>query len=319
MSGQHTNRQSRARGCLMGQLCGDALGSHVEFMRADDIAAKYPGGHRELLSGGPFGTTAGQPTDDSEMALSLTRAIVAAGGFDREAVSAAYVRWWRSNPPDIGFTTSAALSGIAKGRAASSDSQANGALMRVSPVGILAAGDPLAAAAFAREDASLTHPADVCLAASPAFAAAIAAGIETGDRDTMVAAAMLAASDTPGGGPVVDRLTRSANAKPPEYYHQMGWVLTAFQNAFFELQTRDPLEECLVRTVAAGGDTDTNGAIVGALLGAADGIEAIPERWQSTVLTCRSRRPKEYWATDLLELADALLAPSADGQDASRH
>lgn len=33
----------------------------------------------------------------------------------------------------------------------------------------------------------------------------------------------------------------------------MGWVLTAFQNAFFELQTGEPLEECLIHTVAAGG------------------------------------------------------------------
>ena len=33
----------------------------------------------------------------------------------------------------------------------------------------------------------------------------------------------------------------------------MGWVLTAFQNAFYELQTGEPLEECLIHTVAAGG------------------------------------------------------------------
>lgn len=32
----------------------------------------------------------------------------------------------------------------------------------------------------------------------------------------------------------------------------------------------------VIDTVACGGDTDTNGAIAGALLGAADGIGSVP-------------------------------------------
>jgi ADP-ribosylglycohydrolase len=35
----------------------------------------------------------------------------------------------------------------------------------------------------------------------------------------------------------------------------------------------------LVDVVRIGGDSDTNGAIAGGLLGARDGIENIPERW----------------------------------------
>lgn len=63
----------RAQGCLLGQLAGDALGSLVEFRTPDDIRWEYPGGVRELANGGTWGTIAGQPTDDSEMALSLAR------------------------------------------------------------------------------------------------------------------------------------------------------------------------------------------------------------------------------------------------------
>jgi ADP-ribosyl-[dinitrogen reductase] hydrolase len=47
--------------------------------------------------------------------------------------------------------------------------------MRVSPIGILAASGPALAAALAREDAALTHPDPVCIAASAGYAAAIAA------------------------------------------------------------------------------------------------------------------------------------------------
>jgi len=59
----------RAQGRLLGQLAGDALGSLVEFRSQDDIRREYPNGVRELTDGGTWNTIAGQPTDDSEMAL----------------------------------------------------------------------------------------------------------------------------------------------------------------------------------------------------------------------------------------------------------
>ena len=71
----------RAQGVLYGQVIGDSLGSLVEFASPDTIAADYPGGVRELADGGPFRLSAGQPTDDSEMALALARTLVT-HGFD---------------------------------------------------------------------------------------------------------------------------------------------------------------------------------------------------------------------------------------------
>lgn len=75
-------------------------------------------------------------------------------------------------------------------------------------------------------------------------------------------------------------------------------------------------EEAIIDTVMRGGDTDTNAAICGALLGAVHGRDAIPARWQTAVLSCRPgegragvRRPRPacYWPVDALELATALL------------
>lgn len=73
-------------------------------------------------------------------------------------------------------------------------------------------------------------------------------------------------------------------------------------------------EEALVSTVGEGGDTDTNAAIAGALLGAALGREAIPFRWRQRVLTCRPLgrvcarpRPMEFWPVDALVVAEKLL------------
>jgi len=60
---------SRAQGCLLGQPAGDALGGLVESETPEQIRQQYPEGVRRLEDGGTWGTVAGQPTDDSEMAL----------------------------------------------------------------------------------------------------------------------------------------------------------------------------------------------------------------------------------------------------------
>jgi len=51
----------RARGCLLGQLASDTLGSLVEFQTPEQIRREYPNGVRELADGGTWNTIAGQP------------------------------------------------------------------------------------------------------------------------------------------------------------------------------------------------------------------------------------------------------------------
>ncbi|MCE6949945.1 ADP-ribosylglycohydrolase family protein [Cereibacter sphaeroides] len=309
-------RLARAQGCLLGQLAGDALGSAVEFRTAADIARSHPEGVRDLRDGGTWNLIAGQPTDDSEMALALARSLVAEGGFRPEAVAQAYIDWRRSGPFDIGTTTATGIAALAAGHAARSESQSNGALMRVAPLGLFCAGDPARAARLGAEDARLTHPHPVCQAASAAFATAIAAGIAGADAEGMVRAAFDGAGEGEGGAVVRERLEAARHAPPADFHRQMGWVLTAVQNAFHRLLAGTLLEEALIATVAAGGDTDTNAAICGALLGAAQGREAVPLRWRNALLTCRPvrapgvrhPRPAIYWPDDALELAEALLS-----------
>jgi ADP-ribosylglycohydrolase len=117
---------------------------------------------------------------------------------------------------------------------------------------------------------------------------------------------------------VVETLEAAADAPPGNFSRQEGWVLIALRNAFFRLLHASSLEEGVVATVMAGGDTDTNGAIAGALLGAVHGHDAIPARWRNAVLSCRPAREyktprvrsEEYWPIDALELAERLLSLS---------
>jgi len=152
---------SRAEGCLLAQLAGDSLGSLVEFESPADIRGKYPNGVRELSDGRTWGTIAGQPTDDSEMALMLARMLVKERRYDAEQARRAYLFWFNSRPFDCGGTIRDGLRGRLN-----QDSQANGALMRISPLGIFCWNLEIeSTATFAQQDAALTHPHPVCLQA----------------------------------------------------------------------------------------------------------------------------------------------------------
>ena len=324
------NVLDHGQGCLMGQLAGDALGQLVEFQAAATIQSNYPNGVRILKDGGTWNTLAGQPTDDSEMALSLARSLLN-GGYDQESAAKAYAHWLNSGPYDIGATTRQALSrpasalrnGTTSGlaemmcRAANLESQANGSLMRISPLGIAGWNiPPERLADQARQDAQLTHPHSVCQDAGVAFTWAIAFAIRTGCSAVDVFEATCEYASQQKLHEDIIQVLRSARSKLPEFQQKMGWVRIALQNAFYQLIHANNFEAGVVETVMQGGDTDTNGAIAGALLGAVHGLNAVPGQWKERILACRpikessdvhQPRPQLFWPVDALTLAEALL------------
>ena len=321
-----------AQGCILGQLIGDALGAQVEFRSGPSIRSEYTNGVRDLAGGGPYDTLAGQPTDDSEMALMLARCLVREGRYDAGAALDAYLHWWDSSPFDYGGTTSAALEAAKRGksrkqrldfaaRSALQDSEANGSLMRISPLGIFGWSNSVDAAAWARQDSGITHPNPACREACAALVASITAALGGADAGSCYQVSLQEAGRG-GHAAVATALKRAADA-PPERLddHRAGWVLIALQNAFYRLLHSESFEEALVETLACGGDTDTNAAICGALLGAVHGREAIPARWRHAVLTCRPMpevgarhaRPADFWPVDAYELAEALLIAGSAG------
>ena len=320
---------SRAQGALLGQLAGDALGQLVEFKSAQAIAGLYPDGVRELKDGGTFDTLAGQPTDDSEMALALARSLARDGHYDPSAAARGYALWLQSRPYDLGTTTRTALSpalnalkagkdpAAAAAAAASTTSQANGALMRISPLAIWGHSLELPTLArLAREDAALTHPNVVCQDANVVFTLAIAFAIRTGASPKEIYAFTLEqAQSFDVHADVRTSLEEAQSGPPPEFMSQMGWVRIALRNAFAQLLLAPSLVEGIVDTVGRGGDTDTNGCIAGALLGAAHGREAVPRTWRRHLAGCRAQhglsgvrhpRPRTFWPVDALWLAEEL-------------
>lgn len=304
---------ARAQGVLLGQVAGDNLGALVEFHNAAQVAALYPQGPRRLEDGGHWNLLAGQATDDSEMALALARSMVRRNEYDARAAFQAYRAWIGSEPFDSGRTTRRALGGESEepyGEGRNFQSQANGSLMRVSPLGVAGWARPDAAAAWAAADAELTHPHPVCVEACQVAVRALTAGLHGASRVEMYETALSASDHTR------DWLRAARDGPPDDFSHHAGWVRIALQNAFFRLLHCDSLEEAVVQTVREGGDTDTNAAIAGALAGALFGRDGVPFQWRQSVLSCRPHRayaesrhprPPFCWPTDVLDLAERLI------------
>ncbi len=317
---KHEN-EDRARGALLGLAVGDALGTTLEFknLSAPPFPTLCDGPHREVVGGGPFQVKAGQVTDDTQMATALANSLRLLKRFDPEDVLARY-REWLPHAFDVGIQTRSVLEAYAPRlgpfHAAKSywdhngrKPAANGSLMRTAPIGVFFADDRDARIAASLEDSRLTHADPRCSLACVAFNGAIAAAVMSqGDApaeklvtaalsDLSVAGAQLGRMMPDAMREVQDaaRLVREdlelARAPDPRLYgpeihlhHMGGFVRVAFRLAFWELFHAPSLEAALIDVVNRGNDADTNGAIAGALLGAAYGEGAIPTRWRGAVL-----------------------------------
>ncbi|HBY78599.1 MAG TPA: hypothetical protein DEG47_16690, partial [Cyanobacteria bacterium UBA11148] len=91
-----------------------------------------------------------------------------------------------------------------------------------------------------------------------------------------------------------------------------GFIKIAFTHAFRHLLKGSGYEEAIRETLYGGGDTDTNACIVGGLIGAACGEQAIPDNMKTPVLNCntqdgRNPRPEFLQANQIPLLVNTLL------------
>ncbi len=299
---------SRAQGALLGHVAGASLGGLVERL-GGEILRDHNGGPRDLEDGGATGLLAGQPTDDSELALALARSALAGGCLAREETLAVFRNWLASDPCAPDPAVDAARAGTPDGASLS-----NAPLVWAVPQGVLAHGRGAdEAAGPARDQARMTHPHPIPGDAAAAIVVAVARAVASGRAEEAFEAA-LAWARRHAVAPVVRALEQSREGPPECGGSGSGLALVTLQNAFYELLHAGSVEDGVVATVRRGGDTDANAAVTGALLGAIYGRAGIPPGWRSSVLSCRPApgvagrpRPMEYWPVDVLELAEGLL------------
>lgn len=303
MTNEHVSAD-RIRGILWGLVCGDALGSPLEFKSRRQLAERYPDGVTGMVAGwgNTAGRAAGEITDDSEMAIALLGSLLAAKGYDRKLTRAAYLRWLRSDPADCGITIAQALGW----NEYNGESEANGALMRIAPVAIASVLYDFDWEMACIEDARQTHINVKCAVANIAYVAALRALLAGKSPEAAWAAALDKVCKLPS--PALEARLLAAREAEPRYTPQGGWVEIAFQSAFYWLLHAESYEQALLHIVHQLGDPDTNGAIAGAMLGARFGESAIPAAWKQAVLDARTEdRPAKFGVRHALHLLDAAL------------
>jgi poly(ADP-ribose) glycohydrolase ARH3 len=299
------NSADRLTGCLLGQALGDALGFVVETLPAD-VAEAYV---RHWLLAGRAGERAhpdfpfGQYSDDTQLARELLISVREASGWHPAAFAARIAGLFRAGA-DVGAgegTRGAAhrlLAGTSWRESGTPPPYAgNGSAMRAAPLGLLFAGDPAALRNAAREQSRITHLDRRCAAGAVAVAGAALLAAAPGPldprkvlrelsvwveaEDASVARAVAGVEAWLALEPSAAAARVRAEELDPGHVSpwrgisafvtpSVAWSLYAF------LRTPDNYWTTVCTAIAVGGDTDTMGAIAGALAGARLGPDALP-------------------------------------------
>ncbi len=166
-------------------------------------------------------------------------------------------------------------------------SNGNGSVMRILPLAIyLAFSDPQGRIDAAMQCSRLTHGHPRCQIACALFveiAAALARGVEIRGAVTQSQRAVseIVKSQFPGEWSNVQRLFNNRiGILDAADLSGSGYVIDCLEASIWCALSSSSYQEGVLKAVNLGDDTDTTGAVAGALLGLRFGRESIPQVWQ---------------------------------------
>jgi ADP-ribosyl-[dinitrogen reductase] hydrolase len=307
----------RYRGVLLGLAVGNALGLPAEGESAHAIRRHFSGGITEVSP-----QERDRPWDDDlAQAALLAETLAESDELDPEAFAARLVVWARENGRGIGTLTQSVIAELENGSPSQEAARlawernpmsnaGNGAVMRCPPVALRHLRSGVDLVRTARASALVTHydarcewstvvatiATATCLSGAPAPIGDIAPAVGAIKGDGWLADSIEQVSEAA-------RNAEGATLGSLELDDQvdMGFTLKAMQVALWCTAQPGSFEEIVVAVVNEGGDTDTNGAIAGAVAGARLGASSIPSRWLDNVAGTE----------ELTKLADRLFKRTA--------
>jgi ADP-ribosyl-[dinitrogen reductase] hydrolase len=294
-------RADSVAGVLLGTAIGDALGLPREGLgrrRARRLFGEPPLRHSFVLG-------RGMVSDDTEHTCLVGQALLRAP-HDPERFARALAwglrLWLLGVPAGVGWATLRATVRLWLGVPPSRSgvfSAGNGPAMRAALLGVCLGDDPERLRAYVRTSTRLTHTDPraergallVALAAhhdarqgpggvsGPAFLATVRGGLVDGDAE--LDGLLAKVEDYLARGAPAEELAEALGLRwgvGGYIYHTVPLALYCWLHAPGDF--RGAVEEVL----ALGGDTDTTGAIVGALAGATVGAGGIPAEWVEGLL-----------------------------------
>lgn len=279
-----------AQGAMLGTMVGDSLGMPAEGLTREALMEQF--GRLDSLREGPL--PPGEFTDDTEMTIGLCEALLEKGEFDVNAVAQAMANNftpWRGYSPHVYGIMARIRQGM-DWDCPGTSSWGSGAANRVAPIGVLYADEP-EVADYAADQARITHTHANGVAGAVAQAVAVShvtvAGLfeSTVTTDEVLKRLFPAVSDHSVA--MVDALERIRDLRPQDSPEQLsaaiarvfpcdGSAVGTVPAALAAFLLSGSFEEAVIAAVNCGGDTDTLGAMTGALAGSFYGVNAIPER-----------------------------------------
>jgi len=267
-------------------MLGDCLGFGFEGWPAADIAAEYPTAASLLLR--PPLARPWPFTDDTEMAIGVAEALLSDGRIRAETLAAAWARNYTRGRP-YGATrmvVEAMWSGddyqaIAR-NLFPGGSYGNGAAMRVAPVGLFFHADLDLVWEQAGLSALPTHPHPLAVEGAQLVALAVALAVASPaadgplDRDAFFNQ-LQGRCQTPE---FRARLAIARDLRNAAELAVLGNGVAALESVVTAVacfaSSPDDCVQAVTTAIFLGGDTDTIGAMAGAIAGARCGVRAIP-------------------------------------------
>jgi poly(ADP-ribose) glycohydrolase ARH3 len=262
---------------------GDALGGKFEAQTADAIRARFP--TAESLIAYPQEEI--WYTDDTQMAIGVSEALIERGEIVEEVLCRAFVANYLPSR-GYGRGARAVLEAMEEGRDYRQVAEqhfpggsfGNGAAMRIAPVGLLFRQDHRRLLEQARLSALPTHlhPLGIEGAQLLALAVALCSSMERFDRAGFFAE-LLGACEA---GEYWSKIEAAGQIQAPEDLAALGNRIEALHSvptaiASFALSP-ESFEATVSNVIFLGGDTDTLAAMAGALSGAYLGVGRLPGR-----------------------------------------
>lgn len=278
---------------ILGVAVGDALGVPVEFKARGTFHVTGMQGY------GTHNQPAGTWSDDTSLTLALADNLLCsecdlptiAWGFTEWYDNAAYTP--HGKVFDIGNATAKAIKRLKDGvdpekaGGAGERDNGNGSLMRIAPLTFYMFGIRKAEDRFriVKEVSSLTHAHEWSVAACYIYVEML--NKLRMNRKKKEAYRELR-EDFARGVPFISKATlakfvrileNDISTLPEKDIRSSGFVIDTLEAAFWCFLTTDNYKDAVLKAVNLGDDTDTTGAVTGALAGLAYGLDSIPQEW----------------------------------------
>jgi len=270
-----------------------------------------------MVGGGPFRLKPGEWTDDTSMALCLGESLIQCKRFDPADQMKRYLKWYRegylsSNGRcfDIGNTVRQALTRFERtgdpfSGPTDPQSAGNGSIMRLGPVPMFYASDPLQAIEKSAASSRTTHGAVAAVDACRHLGALVASALNGTPKKDLLADHYSPAPGCWAQKPLVKEIDEIVSGsfkrrEPPEI-QGTGYVVKSLEAALWAFHKSRSFEEGCLLAVNLGDDTDTTGGVYGQLAGAFYGAEAIPKSWRSRIALLQQI---ESFADQLFEISN---------------